>query len=207
MAEGVQGKKRLLRVLREHVMRIGIMAVLVLAMGCQAQDAVFLETAAAESSFYSAVLGAADSSNATIVVSRQTRNFVVGDTDAHRQAAFRSVPELWEDTVTSFERRNSAPVDLGNLVLARNVALMDEEELAAGFVENVRQGWKDFHERFPQYGQIVMLSRVGFSKDGRQALVYCHRSVGPTEGIGYLVLLQRTDDKWRVLREVPIEMS
>jgi hypothetical protein len=49
----------------------------------------------------------------------------------------------------------------------------------------------------------VELSPIGFSQDGRFAVVHAMRTCGPLSATGRIVLLERVDGAWRVRRAAP----
>jgi hypothetical protein len=104
------------------------------------------------------------------------------------------LPGLDPSTVRSFLALNgqvAAVPELGDSTLSwisREAwrTMMDEED-----------AWRDFDRRHPRSGGITLLSRVGYSRDGAQALVYVMRAC-PLCGEGEYVLLARANGQWRV---------
>jgi hypothetical protein len=53
----------------------------------------------------------------------------------------------------------------------------------------------------------VRVSRIGFNAAGDQALLYCDHSCGSLTGEGEVILLEKVDGEWRVMRRVGLWIS
>jgi hypothetical protein len=62
--------------------------------------------------------------------------------------------------------------------------------------------WAAFRETYPEADNLYTLSRVGFSGDGRQALVFVTNWCGVVCGEGNYFLLQKENDNWKVVNKV-----
>ena len=62
--------------------------------------------------------------------------------------------------------------------------------------------WGAFEKAFPGAHGILYLSRVGFSADGTQALLYMSYSCGSMCGEGSYVVMQKRNGAWTLEREV-----
>ena len=60
-------------------------------------------------------------------------------------------------------------------------------------------GWTAFHDKFPGNAGHILLSGVGFSRDGRQALVFGSVGSASLSASGDFFLLRRTANGWRVV--------
>jgi hypothetical protein len=58
----------------------------------------------------------------------------------------------------------------------------------------------DIYSSFPKFGGFVHFSRIGFSGDKRFALVYTTLYRGPLEAADYLLLLERKDGRWQIIK-------
>jgi hypothetical protein len=63
------------------------------------------------------------------------------------------------------------------------------------------RGWDAFHERYPGSPGFVRTSQPVLSRDRRMALIVVAHHCGGLCGTGTLVLLARSGDGWRVLRQ------
>lgn len=68
--------------------------------------------------------------------------------------------------------------------------------------------WQHFARTFPRARGYVVLSPAGVSRDGREALVYVHRSCGAVCGESELRLMRReADGTWRTAGRMLVSMS
>jgi hypothetical protein len=63
-------------------------------------------------------------------------------------------------------------------------------------------GWKAFYDKYPGSVGYVSLSRVGFSMEMNQAVVYVAHWCGGLCGKGKLVLLQKQNGVWKITKEM-----
>jgi hypothetical protein len=68
-------------------------------------------------------------------------------------------------------------------------------------------GWDRFRERYPDASGITSVSRVGFNHAYTLAMVYVGTQADDLAGQGLILLLARTDDRWRVLAHQTTWMS
>ena len=80
--------------------------------------------------------------------------------------------------------------------LAPKVVTIAYYDLVAFFKEGL--GWEPLQHRYPRVRECLILSAVGMSKDGKQALVLASRSSGPLGGETNAYVLERRDGRWRV---------
>lgn len=97
-----------------------------------------------------------------------------------------------------FKTRNAENSSLRSeaiLLSVKNV-LIDPGTLSAG-----KNGdyWEHFYKRFPDSPGLIRLSRVGFDRKAKQALVYVGRGCGFLCGDGYLVLLAEHSGTWTIV--------
>ncbi len=63
-------------------------------------------------------------------------------------------------------------------------------------------GWDDFYKLYPESQGIISFSKVGFSKDGMQALVFANTARDYENNSGELIILVKIEGKWVIqLRE------
>jgi len=102
------------------------------------------------------------------------------------------------ETWAAFARRNAlaAPVDTARL--GRVAGSIDPDRLGSMFSGGPHAGWEAFHAAYPDAGGFVVVSRVGISPDGAQALVYASRHRSPVRASGGWWLLRREGGEWVV---------
>lgn len=72
---------------------------------------------------------------------------------------------------------------------------------------SIESRWTAFHERFPDNTGHVSLSGVGFSRDGRTALVYGFVGSASLSASGDFFVLRRDGDGWTVVRTINMVMA
>jgi hypothetical protein len=95
---------------------------------------------------------------------------------------------------------NDFAEDLGVLLLPR-------EKMPESFSLGVEDGWEEFYRLYPRSQGYTWLSRVGFSRDGMQALVYIGTQSGSLSGLGRLVLLKWDGKSWQIQKDFRIWIS
>jgi hypothetical protein len=137
-----------------------------------------------EAEIYHAVLARAESR--LVVRTTSAPPEFVGDAMERIRMHRNELSGLNTSTVQSFLERNRVSVQLPELGDAR-VEMVSKEEWSAHL---------DGRERRWNRG-VMMLSRIGYSSDGTQALVYVVKACPLCGGADY-VLLTRTGDRWMV---------
>jgi len=116
----------------------------------------------------------------------------------------KNLPDLLPDAADSFLARNQSGTFTfaDRFDAAANVVLVDRKELVELFEHwtgpRTSDGWELFRARFSDTAVVVRLSRVGFSADCSQALVYVGAGCGWRCGHGVLILLARHGETWTV---------
>lgn len=64
------------------------------------------------------------------------------------------------------------------------------------------RSWDNYHKEFPAAGCIHGISRVGFSWDRKKAILHSSWQCGPLWGEGNLLLLEKKDGKWIVIKKI-----
>jgi hypothetical protein len=78
-----------------------------------------------------------------------------------------------------------------------SVHLVHEDEYIELFSDGCREGWQRFHQRYPRAKALLGLSSVGFVGDGTEAVVYLKVGSACFGGTGALVVLKRSQGKWK----------
>jgi hypothetical protein len=122
--------------------------------------------------------------------------------DEHFQQWF---PMVKEGVARDYQIKNKTPVRLKSFFgLNLKYVLADELLLQKMFK---RGGWEEFYKRYPDSGGYIAFSRVGFNPAMDQALVYIAHGCGGLCGTGHYVLLEKSADKWRVLKRSMVWIS
>lgn len=117
----------------------------------------------------------------------------------HIQSLGEGWPSLRSETRMDYQRKNQGVYLLENRFnLPKPSRLITETDLKVIFHSSV--GWYEFFEKFPNAQGILTLSRVGFSPDRQQAMVYVGNEKGWIYGLGRYVLLSKNPGpRWRVV--------
>jgi hypothetical protein len=103
---------------------------------------------------------------------------------------------LKSETMQSFIRQNARRHPLLNPVKASVKVQLLDGKIAQETVQN--GGWEKLYAAHPGCGGIVSLSKVGFDREGKQALVYVAYVYGEDAGRGTILFLQKTGQQWKV---------
>lgn len=121
-------------------------------------------------------------------------------TDGYRRWMIDSLdldPAVWDD----FVRRNETSVPLCAGIrdrLAVSATSLDSIRGARGDSANPLDGLERGTWPNIVYHYVVSVTRAGVSSDGRQALISLSSWCGGLCGSGWLMVLERDDDHWRV---------
>lgn len=121
-----------------------------------------------------------------------------------------SLTGLRQSTIDSFELRNQAPMQLeAGRFSGHDVTFITDEELSQIFTRGAGGDgwWPHFYERYHNAQGVLTLSRAGVSSDGTQALLYYGNQWAGLAGIGELVLLEKTENRWTIAKRVQVWVS
>jgi hypothetical protein len=101
--------------------------------------------------------------------------------------------DIKRETLDAFRLSDGEDRTIGSrLTTLARCHLISPEELQAIFSNG--RGWDALKRRFPNSQGIFYFSRVGFSGDCKQALVYIQINSGPRSGIAYFQILEKDDN-------------
>jgi len=103
-----------------------------------------------------------------------------------------------QTTLADFKRANRTSVVI-RVELPVPHEYLSTEELNKVFGE--RHGWKGFRERHPHSHGFYSFARVGFSRDGTEALMYVEEYAGSLEAGGRYVLFRKFNGHWGYVAE------
>ena len=149
-----------------------------------------------------------------IVVKRFTKTRSVGDEkpltiDSFLRPRGEKSP-LEQSMVNDFNEKNYRRSSqlLENLFGQKSkIILISEAEFGEMFSEGCDEGWKSFYKKYPNTQGVTTLSRVGFNQEKTQALVYIASSGACFGGSGYLVILQKQFDSWKIVNQQMLWIS
>ncbi|QQS48892.1 MAG: hypothetical protein IPM66_09830 [Acidobacteriota bacterium] len=99
--------------------------------------------------------------------------------------------------------------------LSRVLPIAIEYKITKGQLEQIdsdmksgRDGWGNYYGRYPNSQGLLSLSRVGFCKNGTEAVVYIANRYSADGGWGRLTLLKKNrSKKWRVVKDIILWVS
>ncbi|MHC4165173.1 MAG: hypothetical protein ACYSUM_23920 [Planctomycetota bacterium] len=196
-------EQRVERLERENrwMRRISVFILLVALLSCNSASPVPPDDASVYRDFLAARFS---SDEGHLVVMRFTKlDAMFYDKHGLRPAAevwkyFDELEGLRKETYEDFYHRNKKPRDLTGKIESACLLLPEENEEL--YPDGMQLRWKKFHEMYPKAPGIIYLA-VGFSPDGRQALLYCANQRGPLDGEGIYYLLKRTNRRWGITDE------
>ena len=147
----------------------------------------------------------------SLFVHDTTRRVAIGDSTVSGgshfvsedyQSALRMLGAMPAGLRSDFDSVRGRRVPVGVLALRRPVVLVNAAARAALRAKrDPRAYWAEFYRRFPGSPGYIEVSRVGFSRDQRTALVLVEYGCGGLCGGTLYVLLQRSATGWRILRK------
>ena len=81
---------------------------------------------------------------------------------------------------------------------------ISEQETKAIFKDGCEENWQLFHNKYPEAGTLFSVSRVGFSDNGRLAIVYLEGVSGCLAAQGVLFNLEKLDEAWKITDHVTL---
>jgi hypothetical protein len=168
----------------------------------QAPPSLQVEVSAAQDSLvYSAALDAIYvewPKETPLVIQREAKGPQRADSqEATSPLALRDfLPALSSSTELSFREHNRQSTTLDLVVRSqRPLHWISRRDLA--FDGDPENEWVAFARKYSGSPGITSLSRIGYSQDGQQALLY-HSLLRQHESVGEYVLLQRQAGNWQV---------
>jgi hypothetical protein len=126
----------------------------------------------------------------------------VGDySDSDPASLLERLTPLTRETVEDFRARNAQPSELSDkfgLEVTINFISKDEIKKIFEKRDDKYDGWEAFRKKYPGAGSIITLSRVGFSQDKSQALIFVGYQCDWLCGQGNYILLTKKGGDWKV---------
>jgi hypothetical protein len=119
----------------------------------------------------------------------------------------KQAPTLQQATIEKLREvgTQSAPFRPFSFQLPVPYQLVDPKEIDAIF-EN-KGWWTDYYKKYPGSQGYLVLSKVGFSADGSQALFYAENRCGGKCATGTYVVMQKSGTSWKLMKEIVIWVS
>lgn len=140
-----------------------------------------------------------------LVVQDQSEAYPYREEEAEREGEYlrKKLPGVKPETLDDYSRkRDSIRTFDTPLRFHRKAAFATRQELAERNERQPKMGLREIVERFRGDEFIFWFSRVGFSADGKQALVYMGYSCGGLCGQGNFYLLEMHGGEWVIRNHV-----
>jgi len=112
---------------------------------------------------------------------------------------------VWREIVADLQRKPTCTIeDMFSPMVP--VRITTEEELDSLAGEQYGMFWENVRQRFGP-SAVVNFSRVGFDLTGNVGALYYSYNTGGLSGAGYTVVVEMTDDGWRVREAVMMWIS
>ncbi len=110
-----------------------------------------------------------------------------------------AMPNLSDETVKDFNSNNDKEYALEKKFnINGEYELISDDEISKIFykAENLEKAWESFRKKYPKSGGFVQFSRVGFSSDKKQAVIYFTYSCGSLCASGDFIFYVKEKEKW-----------
>ncbi len=115
--------------------------------------------------------------------------------DAETKAIQSEAKDLLDALVAA--NKDTASVQISGLQFPVPITLVNDDALSTFFGEKGSY-WEGFYKSYPDSQGVTLVSRPVYRSDGKTALAYVGTMSGMLAGEGYLVLLEKSGDTWKV---------
>lgn len=117
--------------------------------------------------------------------------------DVDREILERIFPTLEDETFENYQESNKVPHTI-NFPLTTNKPYVLVSKFELDSLIDKYDNWDKFNEKFPETHVVTFFSKVGFNKEGTQALVYMGHSCGGECGVGDIYLFSFDGTEWKM---------
>jgi hypothetical protein len=118
----------------------------------------------------------------------------------------KEAPSLHRETISSFREANLRQAALGfSFRLPVPYKLVSSPGIYSIF--NDGGGWPEYNQRYPGSQGFLVLSRVGFSPDAKQAVFYARNTCGLLCATDAYVVMEKRHSGWTIVKEVIVRVS
>jgi hypothetical protein len=118
----------------------------------------------------------------------------------------KEAPSLRAATISNFHRANEKQAELAlRFHLRLSYQLVSAEKI--GSILQDASDWPRYYTEYPGAQGHVAVSRVGFSRDGKQALLYVSNWCGGKCATGSYVVTEKQGSAWKIAKEIFMWMS
>lgn len=118
---------------------------------------------------------------------------------------------ILKETAIDFILKNRKTASLDRKIDTKAQYILLDRKTFESYFSNKRKSdkdpWKNFYKRYPNSNGFTEFSRIGFSKDRKQAFIYVSNRCGWLCGSGYYYFLVKENDVWTIKGESMIWVS
>jgi hypothetical protein len=119
----------------------------------------------------------------------------------------KEAPSLRAVTISNFHRANTKQAHLApRFHLPLRYQLVSAEKIGS-ILKDDPSFWTEYYRQYPGAQGHMALSRVGFSPDGAQVLLYVSNWCGGLCASGSYVVMEKRGSVWRVVKEIYMWVS
>ena len=151
-----------------------------------------------------------------VVIQDQTQIYYLShqSPDERTNYIIKGLSPVSGSTLRSFFERNKQQIKLsGHFKLKTPYIILAKQEIEDFFKPRIEvedplhKAWEEFYRKYPDSPGFIMLSRVGFDAEKKQALVYIGHACGGLCGQGRYVVLTKEEGNWEIKNELPLWVS
>jgi hypothetical protein len=113
----------------------------------------------------------------------------------------KQVPSLQPSTIDTFRQMNRQQAQLRpHFDLPVRYELVSASKIDS--ILHDISSWPEYYKQYPASQGFLVLSRVGFSPDGKQAIFYAKNNCGGRCATGSFAVMEKRGTAWTVVKEV-----
>lgn len=146
-----------------------------------------------------------------IVIQEQTQTYIYNhqSQDEHATYVIEQLSPLFPSTLKDFLTKNTELSKLSGqfnlripyLILAKTRIEESFKSATAG-IDSLNSAWQEFYKKHPDSSGYIVLSRVGFDAEMKQAMVYVADYCGGLCAEGRYVLMTKDQNSWKIDKEL-----
>jgi hypothetical protein len=118
----------------------------------------------------------------------------------------RQVPSLQPSTINTFRQMNRKQAHLRpSFDLPLHYELVSASKIDS--ILHDISSWPEYYKQYPASQGFLVLSRVGFSPEGKQAIFYARNNCGGKCATGSFAVMEKRGTAWTVVKEVILWVS
>jgi hypothetical protein len=151
-----------------------------------------------------------------IVIQEQTETYTRNhrSKDEHATYVIEQLSPVLSSTFKDFLARNTEQSKLDSqfklrisYVILSKAGIEESFKSATAGVDSLNDAWQGFYKKYPDSSGYVVLSRVGFDPEIRQAMIYVANYCGGLCAEGRYVLMRKDEDSWKIEKELLLWIS